>query len=47
MSAKPGLRFKCTQCGACCTARGEYAHVYLNPDEARELAERSEARGHT
>jgi uncharacterized protein len=33
-----GLRFECTGCGACCKARGEYAHVYLNPDEAADLA---------
>jgi uncharacterized protein len=39
LSAKNGLRFECTQCGQCCTARGEYAHVYLNPEEARELAD--------
>lgn len=38
MSAKSGLRFECTKCGACCTARGEYAHVYLNGDEQRALA---------
>ena len=25
-------------CGGCCTARGEYAHVYLNADEASALA---------
>ncbi len=25
-------------CGECCTARGEYAHVYLNADEVRALA---------
>jgi Fe-S-cluster containining protein len=33
-----GLRFECTGCGGCCTARGEYAHVYLNPEEAADLA---------
>ncbi len=33
-----GLRFECTRCGACCTNRGEYAHVYVNRDEVRELA---------
>lgn len=32
------LRFECTRCGACCTNRGEYAHVYLNPEEVGELA---------
>jgi uncharacterized protein len=37
-----GLRFECTGCGGCCTARGEYAHVYLNPDEAEALAEELE-----
>jgi hypothetical protein len=25
-------------CGECCTARGEYAHVYLNADEQLALA---------
>ncbi len=34
-----GLRFECTQCGACCVNRGEYAHVYVNPDETAALAE--------
>lgn len=32
------LRFECTQCGKCCTNRGEYAHVYVNPTEVRQLA---------
>lgn len=39
MSRAPALRFECTMCGACCTARGEYAHVYLNTDEQDALAE--------
>ena len=34
-----GLRFECTLCGECCTARGEYAHVYLDEDEAADLAD--------
>ena len=42
MSARRGLRFECTGCGGCCTARGEYAHVYLNPDEAAALADELE-----
>jgi Fe-S-cluster containining protein len=33
-----GLRFECTQCGKCCTTRGEYAYVYLNDRESRDLA---------
>ncbi len=33
-----GLRFECTQCGGCCTNRGEYTHVYVSPDEVRGLA---------
>jgi Fe-S-cluster containining protein len=33
-----GLRFECTQCGACCTNHGDYAHVYLNPEEVGALA---------
>ncbi len=36
--SKPGLRFECTQCGRCCTNRGEYAYVYVEPDEVRALA---------
>ncbi len=39
MSRPAGLRFECTLCGECCTARGEYAYVYLNADEARALAD--------
>ncbi|MEX2206196.1 MAG: YkgJ family cysteine cluster protein [Myxococcota bacterium] len=39
MKRAAGLRFECTMCGECCTARGEYAHVYLNADEARALAD--------
>jgi Fe-S-cluster containining protein len=34
----PRLRFECTGCGACCTQRGEYAHVYVNNEEAKRLA---------
>ena len=34
-----GLRFECTQCGRCCTQRGKYAHVYVNAEETRWLAE--------
>lgn len=34
-----GLRFECTQCGRCCTNRGEYAHVYVNGDESAALAD--------
>ena len=37
--APEGLRFECTECGACCTRRGKYAHVYLNDEEAEGLAE--------
>ena len=33
------LRFECTECGECCKFRGEYAYVYLNRHELRELAE--------
>jgi hypothetical protein len=36
---RAGLRFECTGCGGCCTARGEYAHVYLNREELRALAD--------
>jgi len=34
----PALRFECTQCGVCCTNRGEYGHVYLNDREVVEIA---------
>ena len=33
-----GLPFACTRCGKCCTARGEYQHVYVNRNERRRLA---------
>ena len=33
-----GLCFECTQCGQCCTTRGEYAFVYLNRSETVALA---------
>ena len=33
-----GLPFSCTRCGKCCTARGEYQHVYVNRAERRRLA---------
>ena len=36
--SSPGLRFECTECGKCCTNRGEYAYVYVNPEEAKVLA---------
>ncbi len=34
-----GLHFECTQCGKCCTYRGDYAYVYLNREEVCRLAE--------
>jgi uncharacterized protein len=33
-----GLRFECTQCGVCCTNRGDYGHVYLSDREVLDLA---------
>ncbi len=33
----PGLSFKCTQCGNCCT--GPTGFVWFNDDEARAIAE--------
>ena len=39
MNRGAGLRFECTQCGKCCTTRGEYAYVYLSLREAHALAE--------
>ena len=35
----PRLRFECTQCGACCTQRGTYSHVYVNDEEVAGLAQ--------
>ncbi len=32
------LRFECTECGHCCTRRGEHAHVYVNRAEVGALA---------
>ena len=32
------LRFECTQCGECCTNRGDYAYVYLSDPELNRLA---------
>ena len=37
-TTKRELRFECTKCGRCCTTRGEYAYVYLNPAELRRIA---------
>ncbi len=36
---KDGLPFACTQCGKCCHARGDVAHVYVNYAERRALAD--------
>jgi Fe-S-cluster containining protein len=36
--AQAGLRFECTQCGKCCTSRGEYDHLYLNDEEVTRIA---------
>ena len=41
-SPEAGLRFECTQCGKCCTNRGEYAYVYLSDDEVDALAKHLE-----
>jgi len=42
MSQKPwysnGLRFECTQCGACCTTHGEYSFLYLVDAEVQAIA---------
>jgi Fe-S-cluster containining protein len=34
-----GLPFDCTQCGKCCHGRGDVAHVYVNYQERKRLAE--------
>ena len=36
--ASRGLRFSCTQCGKCCWTRGEYSHVYVTPEDLKNLA---------
>ena len=33
------LRFECTECGECCTNRGEYSYVYVDDEEVRGIAE--------
>jgi len=33
-----GLRFECTQCGECCTSRGDYGYVYLSDREVAAIA---------
>ena len=37
-SGKPGLRFKCTMCGNCCT--GPEGYVHLSDEEAAAIAQR-------
>jgi len=37
-AGRSGLCFECTGCGDCCTNRGEYAYVYVNREEARQIA---------
>ncbi len=37
--AEAGLRFECTQCGLCCTVRGDYACVYVDDTECGKLAD--------
>jgi Fe-S-cluster containining protein len=39
LSGKGGLYFECTECGGCCTYKGEYAHVYASKREVEVLAE--------
>lgn len=43
MSHKPwygnGLRFECTRCGNCCQNHGEYAYVYLTPEDVSAIAQ--------
>ena len=34
-----GLRFECSQCGACCTSHGEYSRVYLAEADVRAIAQ--------
>lgn len=35
---RDGLPFACTQCGKCCEARGEVAHVYVGEEDQERLA---------
>ncbi len=34
-----GLRFECSQCGRCCTARNGYGYVYLSRSDRAQLAD--------
>ena len=36
---KKGLRFQCQGSGRCCKNHGEYAYVYLMPEEVARIAE--------
>jgi Fe-S-cluster containining protein len=42
MDQKPwysnGLRFECSQCGACCTTHGEYSYIYVVDAEVQAIA---------
>ena len=33
-----GLRFECTGCGACCKIHGDYAYVYMTPENIEEIS---------
>lgn len=33
-----GLRFKCTQCGNCCTSRGEHTYLYAMPEDVTAIS---------
>jgi len=37
---KPGLRFKCTECGACCT--GAPGYVWISEKEIKAVAHHQE-----
>lgn len=34
-----GLRFSCVRCGRCCHVNGDYAYVYISPQEASNIME--------
>jgi len=34
-----GLRFSCIKCGSCCRRNGDYAYVYMAPEEMEQIME--------
>ena len=36
---REGLRFNCIRCGSCCKVNGDYAFVYVTPEESDTIME--------